>query len=429
MEEASARREAERGTFDPTYLVYTVGKLMLLKLRQDYKQQQGKAFSLRTFHDTLLGNGTAPFWLHRQLMLGPTMPAICLNEQGTGNALVRIRMRRVRSPLREDSEVFRSARWTTCPKCGGPVHKLQSVAGDSVQGHRLLHHRLRRRRTAGGAAKSGDGRDGQVRQGARRPEKTDKSDKSDEGDKTEKSDKTDEAASESATSEPRRRPTLEHADAAAGDRRRRARRRTRSASTRLTGGVGRSSDLRYAENLLGEIRPAQREVDHRLQESELVAGVVADAFDFAGVDRPRLQQLAQAVGQLDLAGAIALGRRQRREDIRRQHVAADDRQVGRRFVARRLLDQIAHLVDALAEIARPARSRSRRSSRCPRAARARPRAPGRRRRSNTSISCLIAGGSASMTSSPRMTANGSSPTSSRVTSTAWPRPSGSPWRT
>ena len=70
MEESSARREAERGTFDPTYLVYSVGKLMLLKLRQDCKQQQGKAFSLRTFHDTLLLNGTAPFWLHRQLMLG-----------------------------------------------------------------------------------------------------------------------------------------------------------------------------------------------------------------------------------------------------------------------------------------------------------------------------------------------------------------------
>ena len=70
LEESSARREAERGTFDPTYLVYSAGKLMLLKLRQDYKQQEGKAFSLRTFHDTLLGNGTAPFWLHRQLMLG-----------------------------------------------------------------------------------------------------------------------------------------------------------------------------------------------------------------------------------------------------------------------------------------------------------------------------------------------------------------------
>ena len=70
MEEGSARREAERGAFDPTYLVYTVGKLMLLKLRQDYKAQQGKSFSLRSFHDTLLSQGTAPFWLHRQLMLG-----------------------------------------------------------------------------------------------------------------------------------------------------------------------------------------------------------------------------------------------------------------------------------------------------------------------------------------------------------------------
>jgi uncharacterized protein DUF885 len=70
MEESSARREAERGTFDPTYLVYSIGKLMLLKLRQDVKQQQGKSFSLRSFHDALLANGTAPFWLHRQLMLG-----------------------------------------------------------------------------------------------------------------------------------------------------------------------------------------------------------------------------------------------------------------------------------------------------------------------------------------------------------------------
>ena len=70
MEEASARREAERGTFDPTYLVYSVGKLMLLKLRQDYKAKQGKSYSLKSFHDTLLGQGTAPFWLHRQLMLG-----------------------------------------------------------------------------------------------------------------------------------------------------------------------------------------------------------------------------------------------------------------------------------------------------------------------------------------------------------------------
>jgi uncharacterized protein (DUF885 family) len=70
MEESSARREAERGTFDPSYVVYALGKLMLLKLRNDFEQAQGEAFSLKTFHDTLLGQGLAPFWAHRQLMLG-----------------------------------------------------------------------------------------------------------------------------------------------------------------------------------------------------------------------------------------------------------------------------------------------------------------------------------------------------------------------
>lgn len=73
LEEPNARREAERGTFDPTYLVYSAGKLMLLKLRRDwYEQQEGKP-SLRAFHDTLLSHGAAPFWALRRLMLdGPS---------------------------------------------------------------------------------------------------------------------------------------------------------------------------------------------------------------------------------------------------------------------------------------------------------------------------------------------------------------------
>jgi uncharacterized protein (DUF885 family) len=69
MEESGARREAERGAFDPTYLVYSAGKLMLLKLRADYKTQQGSKFSLRAFHDTYLDNGTLPIWAQRKLML------------------------------------------------------------------------------------------------------------------------------------------------------------------------------------------------------------------------------------------------------------------------------------------------------------------------------------------------------------------------
>lgn len=70
MEEGGARREAERGTFDPTYLVYSAGKLMLLKLRRDYREQQGAKYSQRAFHDQLLANGTATFSVHRHLMLG-----------------------------------------------------------------------------------------------------------------------------------------------------------------------------------------------------------------------------------------------------------------------------------------------------------------------------------------------------------------------
>ena len=70
LEEGTARREAERGTFDPSYVVYTAGKLMMLKLREDYKAHMGDKYSLKQFHDTVLQNGVATFQVHRQLMLG-----------------------------------------------------------------------------------------------------------------------------------------------------------------------------------------------------------------------------------------------------------------------------------------------------------------------------------------------------------------------
>ena len=69
LEEATARREAERGTFDPAYVLYSLGKLMMLKLRHDYQEQLAGKFSLRTFHDAVLGQGTAPMWAHRRLLL------------------------------------------------------------------------------------------------------------------------------------------------------------------------------------------------------------------------------------------------------------------------------------------------------------------------------------------------------------------------
>lgn len=75
LEEGSARREAERGTFDPGYGVYAAGKLMLLKLREDVKNEAPGKFSLKAFHDTLLGNGIATFNVHRQLMLADSRGA------------------------------------------------------------------------------------------------------------------------------------------------------------------------------------------------------------------------------------------------------------------------------------------------------------------------------------------------------------------
>jgi len=69
MEELPARREALRGAFDPGYLNYTLGKLMILKLREDYRREQGAAYSLRGFHDKLLSYGAPPLTLLREAML------------------------------------------------------------------------------------------------------------------------------------------------------------------------------------------------------------------------------------------------------------------------------------------------------------------------------------------------------------------------
>ena len=69
MEEHPAYQEAIRGTFDPGYLNYTLGKLMLLKLRQDWRRQEGSAYTLRRFHDTALSWGAPPVPLLRTAML------------------------------------------------------------------------------------------------------------------------------------------------------------------------------------------------------------------------------------------------------------------------------------------------------------------------------------------------------------------------
>ena len=72
MGEFPARKEAMRGTFDPGYLNYTLGKLMILKLREDYHREMAGSFSLKEFHDRLLSHGAPPVPLLRAAMLQDT---------------------------------------------------------------------------------------------------------------------------------------------------------------------------------------------------------------------------------------------------------------------------------------------------------------------------------------------------------------------
>jgi len=67
-----ARAESKRGTTDPTYGYYTMGKLMILKLRDDYKAKQGSQFSLQEFHDGFVRLGPLPLPLIRKALLGET---------------------------------------------------------------------------------------------------------------------------------------------------------------------------------------------------------------------------------------------------------------------------------------------------------------------------------------------------------------------
>ncbi len=64
-----AHVEAMRGTIDPGYLNYSLGKLQILKLRDDYKAQEGENFSLQKFHNELLNHGMPPIRLLREIML------------------------------------------------------------------------------------------------------------------------------------------------------------------------------------------------------------------------------------------------------------------------------------------------------------------------------------------------------------------------
>ncbi|MEJ0045019.1 MAG: DUF885 domain-containing protein [Rhodospirillales bacterium] len=71
-----AYKEARRGTSDPGYFSYTLGKLMILKLRADVQTKEGPAFSLAHFHDRFLAASTVPLKVIRREILGVDGPLL-----------------------------------------------------------------------------------------------------------------------------------------------------------------------------------------------------------------------------------------------------------------------------------------------------------------------------------------------------------------
>ncbi len=69
QEPANADEEARRGAYNPTYLYYTLGKLQIYKLREDYRKAKGSNYTLETFHDQFVKQGSIPIKLIRRILL------------------------------------------------------------------------------------------------------------------------------------------------------------------------------------------------------------------------------------------------------------------------------------------------------------------------------------------------------------------------
>ena len=134
------------------------------------------------------------------------------------------------------------------------------------------------------------------------------------------------------------------------DRLSRRSRRTGGARLAAAARLFRSIDLQVLAERRRRVRPPQREVHHRLQESRACcrcrggrrrSGSRRSADRFSSRRRPLVSWISPV---RSLVGGF-----ERREDVGRQDVAADDREVRRRFLARRLLDHVADPVDARRE--------------------------------------------------------------------------------
>ena len=74
LDPGNAQQQALRGTYDPGYFVYTLGKLIIMKMREDWTAERGGRAAWKEFHETLLSYGSAPLPVLREAMMGPDDP-------------------------------------------------------------------------------------------------------------------------------------------------------------------------------------------------------------------------------------------------------------------------------------------------------------------------------------------------------------------
>ena len=74
LDPGNAEQQALRGTYDPDYFVYTLGKLIIVKMREDWTRERGGRAAWKEFHERLLSLGNAPLPALREAMMGPDDP-------------------------------------------------------------------------------------------------------------------------------------------------------------------------------------------------------------------------------------------------------------------------------------------------------------------------------------------------------------------
>lgn len=125
--EGTAIQQSARGTYDPAYLNYTLGKLMIKQLRDDWAADRGGREAWKAFHDEFLSLGGPPIPLARQRMMEESKPSTILPEPVAIVAVIP----EIVEPEEEKAEVIRQTNWAW--DCDDGRYLVSRMTDDGMQ--------------------------------------------------------------------------------------------------------------------------------------------------------------------------------------------------------------------------------------------------------------------------------------------------------